>query len=241
MTFAGADLSNEPPPSRRRGRGLHPEIIDTIPEKIYNSAENEESEDDDKEDCCPICLVEYENGDELRVLPCNHYMHKSCVDSWLQNHPSCPSCRYSLRDLVDDQPMMQLRTLRSRISTSSSALARFLSAQDGVLLTPGSIHMQYAREDGENEGIEMTSDFDSNSSQAVINLRYVSSLALSEEQFGAAETEQATETEERRSRRSRSQLNRTNRLSGLARIRRHRRRPRDGSSVVPLSDPLDNS
>ena len=56
-----------------------------------------DAENDDN--CCPICIVEYRHGDELRQLPCGHEFHKSCVDSWLKNSASCPSCRHSLQDL----------------------------------------------------------------------------------------------------------------------------------------------
>lgn len=112
FSAVGQDFNTAPPPIRR-GNGLHPEIIDTIPRKIYNARVDAVS---DEENCCPICLVDYADGDELRVLPCDHYLHRSCLDAWLANNPSCPSCRYSLRELVDDRPMMQLRTLRSRLS-----------------------------------------------------------------------------------------------------------------------------
>ncbi|KZO95511.1 hypothetical protein CALVIDRAFT_515779 [Calocera viscosa TUFC12733] len=45
---------------------------------------------------CPICLTPFEEGDEVRVLPCNgqHRFHKDCVDPWLlQLATSCPLCR----------------------------------------------------------------------------------------------------------------------------------------------------
>ena len=250
MVFATQDFGSEPPPTRRRGRGLHPEIIDTIPQKIYSSADiSADAEDEDKDDeCCPICLVEYEDGDELRVLPCNHFMHKDCVDAWLGNNPSCPSCRYSLSELVDDQPMMQLRTLRSRITNSSSALARFLASQDALFI-PGSIHVQYSREDDPdtNNGIELATNYRSGPNGAVIDLRYVSSLILSDEDAdeGAVDNtstiESTTEQEMPVGRARRSQRERNNRLSGLRNIRRHRRRLRDGSTVIPLTDPLEET
>merc|ERR1712194_928016 len=115
--------------------GLHPEIIDTMPRKIYRAVDHETEEGNPE--CCPICLADYVGGDELRVLPCDHFMHAQCLDSWLANNPSCPSCRYSLRELVDDRPMQQLRTLRSRLSNSST-LARFLGpdhAEGGIEMT----------------------------------------------------------------------------------------------------------
>ncbi|PKA52765.1 RING-H2 finger protein ATL44 [Apostasia shenzhenica] len=46
---------------------------------------------------CPICLVEFVQGDEIRILPhCGHGFHVFCVDTWLVSHSSCPSCRQIL-------------------------------------------------------------------------------------------------------------------------------------------------
>lgn len=45
---------------------------------------------------CPICMVVFENGDDLRVLPCEgrHRFHQACVDPWLlELSSSCPICR----------------------------------------------------------------------------------------------------------------------------------------------------
>ena len=45
---------------------------------------------------CPICIVDFEEGDDLRVLPCEgkHRFHQACVDPWLlELSSSCPLCR----------------------------------------------------------------------------------------------------------------------------------------------------
>jgi hypothetical protein len=45
---------------------------------------------------CPICIVDFEEGDDLRVLPCEgkHRFHQKCVDPWLlELSSSCPLCR----------------------------------------------------------------------------------------------------------------------------------------------------
>ncbi|RRT69261.1 hypothetical protein B296_00005666 [Ensete ventricosum] len=46
---------------------------------------------------CAICLTEFADGDDVRVLPqCGHGFHACCVDTWLRSHSSCPSCRQVL-------------------------------------------------------------------------------------------------------------------------------------------------
>lgn len=46
-------------------------------------------------ECC-ICLAAYEDGSELRELPCNHHFHCSCIDKWLYINATCPLCKYNI-------------------------------------------------------------------------------------------------------------------------------------------------
>lgn len=40
---------------------------------------------------CPVCMDEFQEGQELRVLPCSHQFHQACIDEWLLNIAgSCP-------------------------------------------------------------------------------------------------------------------------------------------------------
>eukprot|EP00742_Colponemidia_sp_Colp-10_P008582 GILJ01009306.1.p1 GENE.GILJ01009306.1~~GILJ01009306.1.p1 ORF type:complete len:210 (+),score=12.43 GILJ01009306.1:80-709(+) len=43
---------------------------------------------------CSICLESFNGGDLLRILPCLHQFHQSCVDQWLPLQASCPVCKY---------------------------------------------------------------------------------------------------------------------------------------------------
>jgi uncharacterized Zn finger protein (UPF0148 family) len=43
---------------------------------------------------CPICLDDFESGEELRLLPCQHRYHTTCIDQWLLDiSPLCPMCK----------------------------------------------------------------------------------------------------------------------------------------------------
>ncbi|XP_068652630.1 uncharacterized protein [Aristolochia californica] len=67
-------------------------IVNSFPLKSYRRTTTVESGDD--MDQCYICLVEYEEGDKIRVLPCRHEFHMSCIDKWLKEiHGICPLCR----------------------------------------------------------------------------------------------------------------------------------------------------
>ncbi|RDX62532.1 E3 ubiquitin-protein ligase, partial [Mucuna pruriens] len=46
-------------------------------------------------ECC-ICLSAYDDGVELRQLPCGHHFHCACVDKWLYINATCPLCKYNI-------------------------------------------------------------------------------------------------------------------------------------------------
>ncbi|NWX05274.1 RNF43 ligase, partial [Caloenas nicobarica] len=52
---------------------------------------------------CAICLEEFSEGQELRIISCSHEFHRECVDPWLQQHHTCPLCMFNIlaRDSVD--------------------------------------------------------------------------------------------------------------------------------------------
>lgn len=43
-------------------------------------------------DRCVICQVEYEEGEVVVALPCEHSYHSECITNWLQVKKICPIC-----------------------------------------------------------------------------------------------------------------------------------------------------
>ncbi|KAL5063511.1 hypothetical protein RYX36_025248 [Vicia faba] len=65
-------------------------IVESLPVKLYEKL-TKHQEDATQ---CYICLVEYEDGDSVRILPCHHEFHRTCIDKWLKEiHRVCPLCR----------------------------------------------------------------------------------------------------------------------------------------------------
>lgn len=86
--------SESPEQTAGRFNGLAPEEkkkLCLIPIAAYDSGIHIRATD------CPICLGEFLDGEDVRVLPkCRHGFHVKCIDIWLASHYSCPTCRQSL-------------------------------------------------------------------------------------------------------------------------------------------------
>lgn len=46
---------------------------------------------------CSVCQDDFNVGDTLIQLPCEHKFHEACITPWLVEHNSCPICRKPLR------------------------------------------------------------------------------------------------------------------------------------------------
>ncbi|XP_028758146.1 E3 ubiquitin-protein ligase RHA2A-like [Neltuma alba] len=46
---------------------------------------------------CVVCQSSFEDGDQVRRLPCRHVFHRCCFDGWLDHlNFNCPLCRTPL-------------------------------------------------------------------------------------------------------------------------------------------------
>jgi len=81
---------------RRRRSRLSRQRLKELPTKQWLKSDKE------KYDTCAICIEDFEEGDLLRILPCNHAYHCKCVDPWLTTGKRvCPLCKR--RVLSDDE------------------------------------------------------------------------------------------------------------------------------------------
>jgi len=46
---------------------------------------------------CSVCMEVFESGQELRMLPCMHRYHRSCIDKWLRQNAACPLCKHEVK------------------------------------------------------------------------------------------------------------------------------------------------
>ena len=73
--------------------------IDALP-KIKLTKEH--LDDEGKADCS-ICMESVNPGTEVTQLPCKHWFHGECVQSWLKEHDTCPQCRRGITPSEGDQ------------------------------------------------------------------------------------------------------------------------------------------
>lgn len=64
----------------------------TVTHKITHGS----SESGSQQEGCRVCLEEFQDGDALRLLPCLHKFHTSCIDQWFKHSSACPICKHSI-------------------------------------------------------------------------------------------------------------------------------------------------
>jgi DNA-directed RNA polymerase subunit RPC12/RpoP len=68
------------------------------------------------ENSCSVCKEDFVIGNKMMDLPCKHYFHEECLMPWLNQHDSCPICRYELK--TDDPDYEKMKILRSENNTN---------------------------------------------------------------------------------------------------------------------------
>jgi hypothetical protein len=76
---------------------------------LFGPAVREEDEEEEKEvefetvkykkdvdrpkEECSVCLIEFEDDDDVTQLKCHHTFHSHCISEWSQYKADCPNCR----------------------------------------------------------------------------------------------------------------------------------------------------
>ncbi|XP_064421619.1 E3 ubiquitin-protein ligase RNF181 isoform X2 [Latimeria chalumnae] len=81
--FSEWDSQSLPPPAAKK-------IVQSLPTVTITPAQA------DKGLKCPVCLLEFEEEETVKKMPCEHLFHSSCILPWLGKTNSCPLCRHEL-------------------------------------------------------------------------------------------------------------------------------------------------
>ena len=46
---------------------------------------------------CTICLEDFAIGNKIIYLPCFHYYHSKCIDTWVKTSNKCPLCNIEIK------------------------------------------------------------------------------------------------------------------------------------------------
>lgn len=53
---------------------------------------------------CSICLMEYDDEQEIKRTQCGHLAHTQCLEEWLRRARTCPTCRKDLEACSEEAP-----------------------------------------------------------------------------------------------------------------------------------------
>eukprot|EP00756_Hemistasia_phaeocysticola_P041220 Hpha_TRINITY_DN16903_c4_g1::TRINITY_DN16903_c4_g1_i1::g.53575::m.53575 len=88
----------------RVSTGLKPDGIERVSTKFVFSEVEAKSRGTQGELTCTVCLCDFDEGDDVRLLKCRHLYHPSCIDRWLSDDRRCPVCKKEADDGEEAAP-----------------------------------------------------------------------------------------------------------------------------------------
>ncbi len=64
--------------------------------QIYKESKVEKAEEIETKKDCSICLIDFEENDQVTKTKCNHIFHHCCITEWSRYKKDCPICREKL-------------------------------------------------------------------------------------------------------------------------------------------------
>ncbi|GMJ12992.1 BCA2 zinc finger ATL 8 [Hibiscus trionum] len=74
-----------------------------------------------KSNQCAVCMDDFEEGIQVKQMPCKHLYHNDCILPWLELHNSCPVCRH---ELPTDDPDYERRVRGQRSAGDNRTVER---------------------------------------------------------------------------------------------------------------------
>ncbi|KAF9198687.1 hypothetical protein BGZ49_000415 [Haplosporangium sp. Z 27] len=99
------------------------------PAIVSNTSTSEEGEETGE--TCAVCLEDFSDGEEIRILPCHHEFHCECIDPWLTRKSStCPLCKYDCMPQTTEE--VEGRGEDANIVVPNDRLIEFIMGPDWV-------------------------------------------------------------------------------------------------------------
>lgn len=89
--------------------------------EYYDTCNENSKHENNNNDCCSICLSDFNPKDIVYNLPCTHTYHSACLDPWfLSTAATCPLCNRNYKTEAD-----KLRSMFNEMVTISQTKKKF--------------------------------------------------------------------------------------------------------------------
>jgi Ring finger domain len=89
------------PQRQTQAEGMDKNSLNSIKKIKFQKVPNLKEEEEEK---CPVCLLEFEDQEQVKQLPCGHLFHEGCIDSWLVRNSKCPICKRDVKEGLNQNP-----------------------------------------------------------------------------------------------------------------------------------------